>query len=258
MPDASAPLHNRFLHGLREGRVQYGLWLSLADPVAAEIAAGAGFDWVLIDGEHAPNDLRTTLHQLQAVGGYPVSPIVRPVSGTPEAIKQLLDLGAPTLLVPMVESAEQAVALVHATRYPPRGGRGVATARASRWGRTPGYWADADDETGLVVQVESLAGVAAIDAIAAVDGVDAVFVGPSDLGAAMGHLGAAGHPDVVAAVVAALGAIVRAGKPAGVLTTDATLAATYRDAGATFIGLGVDTLLLARATSALLASVRGS
>lgn len=247
---------NEFKRRLVTGELQIGLWVSLADPTAAEIAAGAGFDWLLIDGEHAPNDLRTILHQLQAVAAYPVSPIVRPARGEAASIKQLLDLGAQTLLVPMVETPDQAEHLVRCVRYPPAGLRGVATARAARWGRVEGYWATADAETCLVVQIETPTGLANLDAIAAVDGVDAVFVGPSDLAAALGHLGAAGHRAVREVVVDAIGAIRRSGKAAGVLSVDPSTAREYVEAGVSFVGVGVDTLLLARATAALAAEFR--
>lgn len=248
---------NRFKRRLSSAEVQYGLWVSLADPVAAEVAAGSGLDWLLIDGEHAPNDLRTVLAQLQAVAAYPVTPIVRPVRGDPALIKQYLDLGAQTILAPMVESAAQARELAAALRYPPAGSRGVATARAARWGRVEGYWAQADDEMCLIVQIESRAGLEALPEIAAVAGVDALFVGPSDLAAALGHLGDPGHPTVVAAVSEAIGTIAAGGKAAGVLAPSAELAAAYTEAGATFVAVGVDTMLLARATDDLAARHRG-
>src|ERR1700693_3839624 len=163
---------NPFKAALQSPEPQFGLLLGLADSYCAEICAGAGFDWVLIDGEHAPNDVRSILSQLQAVAPYPVHPIVRPVSGDVQLIKQLLDIGAQTLLVPMVESAEQAKLLVQAMRYPPAGIRGVgaALARASQWNRVTNYLDQANDQMCLLVQVETRAGLENLDAIAAVEG----------------------------------------------------------------------------------------
>ncbi len=249
---------NLFKQRLLEGTTQYGLWVSLADSVAAEIVAGAGFDWFVIDAEHAPNDVRSILHQLQAVSGYTASPIVRPIEGTKPAIKQLLDIGAQTILVPMVETAEQAKRLVRAMRYPPDGERGVATARSARWGRVENYWRQADAETCLIVQVESNLGLENLTEITAVDGVDAVFIGPSDLGASLGHLGDAKNPKVRRAVCDALSEIRAGNKSAGVLTTNPSLAVEFTEAGANFVGVGVDTILLANATSALVAEFQRS
>ena len=242
---------NRFKRRLDTGEVQYGIWAGLADPVAAEIVAGAGFDWMLIDAEHAPNDLRTVLAQIQAVAAYPVSPVVRPVRADAALIKQYLDLGAQSILAPMVESAAQAQDIARSMRYPPQGRRGVATARAARWGRVTDYWSGADDEACLIAQIESRAGLAALPAIAAVDGIDALFVGPSDLAADLGHLGDPGHAEVRAHVCGAIAAIRDAGKPAGVLATSPELAAQYTAAGAAFVAVGVDTMLLARSTAEL-------
>ncbi len=172
---------NRFKQRLRSGEAQIGLWLGLADPYCAELAANAGFDWLLLDGEHAPNDLRSLLGQLQALAPYPGQPVIRPVQGDTALIKQLLDIGAQTLLVPMVDSAAQAEGLVRAVRYPPAGVRGVgsALARASRWNSVAEYLDHADEQMCLLVQVENLEGLANLDAIAAVEGVDGVFIGPT-------------------------------------------------------------------------------
>ncbi len=175
----------------RQGSVQFGFWLALASPYSAEVCATSGFDWLLIDGEHAPNDVPTILSQLQAIAPYPPQVLVRPPVGDPNLIKQLLDIGVQTLLVPMVDTAEQAKAIVAATRYPPAGIRGVggALARASRWNAIPDYLNKANAEICVIVQVESVTAIKNLDAIAAVEGVDAVFIGPSDLAATMGHLG---------------------------------------------------------------------
>lgn len=239
---------NTFKQRLLAGEAQIGFWLGLADPYCAELAANAGFDWLLMDGEHAPNDLRSLLGQLQAVAAYPTQPIIRPVVGDTVLIKQLLDIGAQTLLVPMVDSAEQALQLVRAMRYPPFGVRGVgsALARASRWNSVPGYLDEADDQMCLLVQVENLEGLANLDEIAAVDGVDGVFIGPADLSAAMGYRGNPGHPEVQAAIEEAIARIQRAGKAAGILSADEKLARRYLELGAKFVAVGVDTTLLMR------------
>ena len=242
---------NRFKEGLAGDRVQYGLWMGLADPVVAEIIAGAGFHWLTIDQGHAPNDVRTTLAQLQAIAPYPVEPIIRPLQADRALVKQAMDLGARTILVPMVDTPELAAEMAAAVRYPPAGTRGVASARAARWGGRTDHWYGADAEACLVVQIESTTALDNLEAIAAVDGVDALFVGPSDLGAALGHLGGAGHPEVRDAVVRAIRAIRAAGKPAGVLATTPELVDEYVAAGASFVGVGVDTHVLARATSVL-------
>ncbi|MFF7110025.1 4-hydroxy-2-oxoheptanedioate aldolase [Pseudomonas sichuanensis] len=239
---------NTFKQRLRSGQAQIGLWLGLADPYCAELAANAGFDWLLLDGEHAPNDLRSLLGQLQAVAPYPGQPVVRPVVGDTALIKQLLDIGAQTLLVPMVESAEQARQLVRAVRYPPYGVRGVgsALARASRWNSIPGYLDLADEQVCLLVQIENREGLANLDQICAVDGVDGVFIGPADLSAAMGHRGNPGHPEVQAAIEDAIVRIGRAGKAAGILSADEVLARRYIELGAAFVAVGVDTTVLMR------------
>lgn len=247
---------NTFKHRLAGGEPLLGLWLALADSVAAEIAGGAGFDWLVVDGEHAPNDLRTTLAQLQALAPYSAEPVVRPVVGDANLLKQLCDIGARTFLVPMVESAEQAHQLVRAIRYPPDGFRGMGTglARAARWNRIAGYAAAANAEMCLLVQIETRTGVAELDAITAVDGVDGVFIGPSDLGADLGYPGRPDHPDVVAAVGDAIARVAAGGKAAGVLAGNLDTAATYRERGARFIAVGADTGLLVRATDELRAA----
>ena len=245
---------NPFKRALREGRTLIGMWLALANPYTAEICATAGFDWLLIDGEHAPNDVRAILAQLQALAPYPVSPVVRAVTGDTALIKQLLDIGAQTLLIPMVESADQARQLVAAVRYPPRGVRGIGASisRASRWQAIPEYLAaTGDEEICLLVQVESKAGLDNLAAIARVDGVDGVFLGPSDLSASYGHRGNPAHPEIVAAIEAAIAAIVAAGKAAGILTADERLARRYIELGATFVAVGAEVTLLANAARAL-------
>ncbi|SHH95812.1 4-hydroxy-2-oxoheptanedioate aldolase [Pollutimonas bauzanensis] len=249
---------NLFKQALRDKKPQIGLWVGLADAYVAELLAGTGFDWLLIDGEHAPNDIRSILAQLQAVAPYPSHPIVRPPIGDVALIKQLLDTGAQTLLIPMVETAEQAALMVAATRYPPRGIRGVgsALARSSRWNQVTDYLHVADREMCVLVQIESAAGLANLDAIAQVPGVDGVFFGPADLSASLGFLGQPGHPDVQHAIAQGIERVLAADKAPGILTSDAGLARQYLDAGALFVAVGVDTTLLASSARQLSASFR--
>ncbi len=249
---------NAFKQALRAGQPQIGLWVSLAEAYVAELLAGSGFDWMLLDGEHGPNDVRSILSQLQAVAPYPVAPVVRPVIGETALIKQYLDLGAQTLLIPMVETPEQAVQLVRACRYPPEGVRGVgaAVARASRWNLYTDYLHKADDEICLLVQVETASAAARLKEIAAVPGVDGVFFGPADLSASMGHRGNPGHPEVQKVIEEGIATVRAAGKAAGILTVDPTLARRYLELGALFVAVGVDTTLLARASRELAASFK--
>lgn len=234
---------------------QIGLWIGLADSYSAELAANAGFDWLLFDGEHAPNDVRSLLTQLQAVAPYSSSAVVRPAVGDAVVIKQLLDIGAQTLLVPMVDTAEQARELVRAMWYPPEGIRGVgaALARASRWNNIPDYLARANEEMCLLVQIETHTALGNLEEIAAVDGVDGVFIGPADLAASMGHRGNPGHPEVQRAIEDAIARIRRAGKAAGILMADEKLAKRYLELGCAFVAVGVDTSLLMRTLTALAA-----
>ncbi|MDM7831614.1 HpcH/HpaI aldolase family protein [Cellulomonas edaphi] len=232
-----------------------GMWVCSGSPVVAEICAGAGLDWLLVDMEHGPNGLGSVLAQLQAVAAYPATPVVRVPSDDAVVIKQVLDLGAQNLLVPMVSSAADAERVVRAVRYPPRGVRGVgsALARSARWNRVEGYLADADDHVSLVVQVETAAGVDAAAAIARVDGVDGVLVGPSDLAASLGLLGQQTHPDVTAAARRVLDAVAGVGVPVGVNAFDPAVADAYLAAGASFVIVGADVTLLARGSDALAA-----
>lgn len=251
---------NRFKQALRENRPQIGLWLALASPVTAEICGGAGFDWLLLDAEHGPNDLPLLLAQLQALAASPSHPIVRVPEGDARIIKQVLDIGAQTILVPMVESGAHARALVRAMRYPPAGMRGVgaALARASAYDGIPDYLTTANDQVCLLLQVESRAGLAAIDEIASIEGVDGIFVGPADLAADMGHLGNPGAPEVQRAVEAALERIRSHGRAAGILTGDEALARRYLELGATFVAVGHDVGLLGGGAARLAAAFTGS
>ncbi|OWV98036.1 4-hydroxy-2-oxoheptanedioate aldolase [Rhizobium sp. R693] len=249
---------NPFKQALKEGRAQIGLWQALANPYTVEISAGAGYDWLLLDAEHAPNDVPLLVSQLQAMKGSVSHAVIRPPVGETWIIKQLLDIGAQTLLVPMVDSKELAEAMVKAVRYPPYGMRGVgaALARASSFNRIPDYLQTANDEICLLLQVESRAGLAALDAIASTEGVDGVFIGPADLAADMGFLGKPGAPEVQGEVEKALLRIRSLGKAAGILTADLALAKRYLELGATFVAIGNDVTLLANATTKLLDDFR--
>jgi 4-hydroxy-2-oxoheptanedioate aldolase len=247
---------NLFKARLLRGESQIGLWCTLADATAAEIVAGSGFDWLLLDTEHAPGGVETTLSQLQAVAAYPVSAVVRPAANDPVLIKKFLDIGAQTLLVPFVCSAAEAAAAVAATRYPPDGVRGVAgTTRATRYGRVKAYHARAAEELCVLVQIETSDALAQLEAIAATPGVDGVFIGPNDLAASMGHAGDAGNPAVIAAVEDAIRRLKAIGKPSGVYIGPA-LAKRCIELGSTFTAVGGDMGLLARGTEALAASFR--
>jgi 4-hydroxy-2-oxoheptanedioate aldolase len=250
---ATTPMTNLFKQALAEKRAQIGLWLSLGEAYTAEVCATAGFDWVLVDGEHSPNDVRSLRDQLQALAAYPVHPVVRVLKGDAALVKQVMDIGAATVLVPMVEDAEQAAEMVSAMRYPPEGTRGVGAsgARVSRWSARADYLAHANDEACLLVQVESANALSNLESICAVPGVDGVFIGPADLSASLGHRGNPGHPEVQHAIDAALRTIVASGKAAGILTTDPTLARHHLALGATFVAVGIDVLLLAQATRSL-------
>lgn len=236
-----------------------GLFLSSGSPTNAEIVAGAGFDWLLIDAEHSPYSLGTVLELLRAVAPYEATPVVRiPVNDT-ALIKQYLDLGAQNLMVPMVHTAEDAEAAVAAMHYPPRGVRGIgaALARSSRYNAVPGYLAKASETVSLTVQVESGEAVKNAAAIAAVDGVDSVFVGPSDLAASMGHLGKQDHPEVLDAISSTFEAVRAAGKPVGVNAFNTTQARKYLDAGASFVCIGADVQQLAGAATKLITDFKG-
>jgi 4-hydroxy-2-oxoheptanedioate aldolase len=241
--------HNPFKQALLAGRQQIGLWHGLANPYVSELLAGTGFDWLAIDAEHSPNDLRNVLCQLQAIAPYPVHAVVRTVSDDVTVLKQYLDIGAQTILVPMVETGEQAARVVAATRYPPRGIRGVgsALARASRWNQVANYLQDCEREICVLVQVESTAGLMNLPGIAATEGVDGVFFGPADLAASMGMLGRSSDPQVQEAIAQGITTVRNAGKAAGVLSADQVIAITYLNLGALFVAVGVDTTLLVRA-----------
>jgi len=249
---------NHFKSALKEGKTQIGCWVGLADSYCAEIAASAGFDWLLIDGEHAPNDLRSILTQLQIIQNSPSNAAVRLPIGETWMIKQFLDAGAQTILIPMVESAAQAEELVKACHYPPKGVRGVgsALARASNFGGIPDYVTTADDEICLLVQVESQAGLDALDDILKVEGIDGVFIGPADLAGDMGYLGKPKEPKVVAAIEEAIVKIASSDKAAGILTLDETFANKCIDLGAKFVAVGIDVTAYATAMRSIAAKFK--
>jgi 4-hydroxy-2-oxoheptanedioate aldolase len=244
---------NTFKRALRGGEPQIGLWVGTTDPTVVELLASAGFDCLVFDAEHSPNDPRSVLPLLRAVAPYPVHPIVRPVHGAAEAIKQYLDIGAQTVVVPMIETADEAARVVAATRYPTRGIRGVASAttRASRFNQIEHYFQRADAEMCVLVQVESVKGLRNLQAIAAVEGVDGVFFGPADLAASMGLLGKPSDPAVGAAIAEGIATVKSAGKAAGTLTIDRRLAREYLAMGALFVAVGVDMSLMLKAATEL-------
>jgi 4-hydroxy-2-oxoheptanedioate aldolase len=247
---------NTFKQALQRQQPQIGLWINLIHSLSTEICAGAGFDWLLFDGEHTPNDLRSMLAHLQTIAAYDSQPVCRVPVGDTALIKQYLDLGVPNLLVPMVDTPEQARALVKACRYPPQGIRGMAGARASRWGRIARYAQEANAQICLLVQAETRLAMSNLDGILDVDGIDGVFIGPADLSASMGHVGDAGHAEVQAAIEDAIVRIRQAGKAPGILTADSALSRRYLELGALFVAVGLDTQLLVRGTTELLGQFR--
>ncbi len=248
---------NAFKRALREGRPQIGLWSVLANASVAELLGASGYDWLLIDMEHAPNELPAVQAQLQALRGSATTPIVRPPWNDMVWVKRVLDLGAQTLLIPYVQTAEEAAQAVAYLRYPPAGRRGVAGGtRATQWGRVRDYYKRVEGELCLLVQVESRQGLENLDAIAAIPGVDGIFIGPADLSADMGHLGDPQHPDVQAAIEEAVRRIRAAGKAAGILARGEEGARSWLSAGCLFVAVGVDASLLAQAADGLAAKFR--
>jgi len=248
---------NHFKRAILSGQPQTGFWCSMASNIAVEILAGSGFDWLLLDTEHSPNDLAMVYSQLQACMENTTQPIVRPPWNEPVIIKRLLDAGVQTLLLPTVQSAEEAAAAVAATRYPPNGVRGfAATSRSSRFGRIDDYHTRCEQEICVLVQIETPAGVDNLEAICAVEGVDGVFVGPGDLSAAMGYLGKQSDPAFKRIVEETITRIVACGKPAGMLTGDLPFAHRCFELGALFVAVGSDSGLLARGSEKLAAEFR--
>jgi 4-hydroxy-2-oxoheptanedioate aldolase len=243
---------NAFKHAIAAGRLQIGLWSSLCSNIVADILADSGFDWILLDTEHSPNELPSLLSQMQALARGPTTPIVRPAWNDAVLIKRIMDIGAQTLLVPFVQDAEEAKRAVAATRYPPQGIRGTAGgSRASRYGRVPGYLKTANEEVCLLVQVETRAALDKLEEIAAVEGVDGVFIGPSDLAASLGHVGELAHPDVQKEIAGAARRLKAVGKAGGILTLDEDEARRYIDWGYIFVAVGADNVILSRGADRL-------
>jgi 2-dehydro-3-deoxyglucarate aldolase len=246
------PFPNRFRQDLIAGKRLIGCWASLGSPITTEVLGVAGFDWILLDAEHAPNDVLTLVPQLMALKDSVSAPVVRPPSNDVVVIKRLLDAGFHNFLVPFVEDADEARRAVAATRYPPAGVRGVSVSqRSNRYGAVPDYFRIVNDTIAVMVQIESRAGVRAAASIAAVDGVDGLFIGPSDLAAAYGYLGAAGHPEVQEAMAQVIAAARSAGKPVGILAPVEADARRYLAMGASFVAVGSDLGVLRMATQAL-------
>ena len=243
---------NKFKQRLKAGEPQVGLWSSLSSAAATEILADSGFDWILIDTEHAPNETPMVADQLRAASMGSASPVVRPAWNDVVILKRLLDVGVQTLLVPFIQNAEEAARAVAATRYPPRGMRGVASVhRANRYGRVPDYFARADDEMCVLMQLETRQAVEALEEIAAVDGVDGVFIGPSDLAASLGYLGNNAHPEVREMIERACRRARAVGKPIGILAPIESDARAYLDMGFGFVAVGSDVVVLRKGCDAL-------
>jgi 4-hydroxy-2-oxoheptanedioate aldolase len=254
--DTQVPI-NLFKRAIREGRPQIGLWSSLCSNLAAEVIAGSGFDWILIDTEHAPNELPTVFNQLQALVGGTAAAVVRPAWNDLVLMKRLLDVGAHNLLIPYVQTAGEARAAVAATRYPPQGVRGVAVApRANRYGRVKDYYKRIGDELCVLVQIETRLALQNLEAIAAVEGIDGLFIGPSDLAAALGHLGEPGHPEVRSAIEDALQRIRQTGKASGILAPVESDARHWLAQGCVVLAVGSDLGLLARHSEELAAKFK--
>jgi len=250
---------NPFKQALAEGRLQIGFWQSLATTITAEISAHAGFDWLLLDGEHGVNHLISIRDQLQVIDPSPSQAVVRIASVDVVQVKQVMDAGAQTVLVPIVNTAADAELMARAMRYPPEGirGNGAGVARVSGYGRNPDYLKGANDAACLLVQVETRQALDNLDAIAATDGVDGVFIGPAYLATSLGHHGNPGHPEVQSAIESAIKRILAAGKAPGILIGDETLARRYIELGALFVAVGSDVSVLVNGTSALAARYKG-
>lgn len=247
---------NRLKEALRNGQKQIGLWSTLSSNYTVEVLAGAGYDWLVLDTEHSPADLENLLGQLQAIAPYPTTPVVRVPWNDMVNIKRVLDLGAQSLLIPQINTAEEARNAVAYTRFPPAGLRGVAGAtRGTRFGRIKNYFKTAHEDICVIVQLESKESLDHLEAIAAVDGVDGLFIGPADLHASLGYPGERAHADVLPTIEQAIRRIVKCGKSAGILT-DETLAKRWIDAGSTFVGIGSDVGILARGAEALAAKFK--
>lgn len=244
--------HNRFRQSLQQGETLIGCWSALGNPISTEVLGLAGFDWLVLDGEHAPNDITTFVPQLMALKGSSSAAVVRPPCNEPVIIKRLLDIGFFNFLIPFVESEEQALQAVAATRYPPAGIRGVSVShRSNGYGTVSDYFSSVNDNISVLVQIETQAGIDHLDAIAAVEGIDGIFVGPGDLSAALGYLGQPNHPQVQAAIRHIFERAAAAGKPSGILAPAEADARRYLEWGAKFVAVGSDLGVLRGATQAL-------
>jgi len=258
MAPIRSPIPNPFRRALLGRERLIGLWASLASPISTELLGYSGFDWLLLDGEHAPNDIQTLMLQLMALKDSPSAAVVRPQWAEPILLKRLLDLGVYNFLMPFVESAEQARDAVAATRYPPRGIRGIAVAqRSNQYGYVPDYFQRVDDNICVLVQIESRPGVEAVEEIVAVEGVDGLFIGPSDLSASLGHFGTPNHPEVQAAIRRVLDCANAHGKPVGILTGVEEEARRYLEMGMTCVAVGMDVVLLRNASRQLCERFKG-
>jgi len=250
-------IHNKFKHAIQNGEKQMGLWSHLCSPISIEILAHCGYDWLLLDMEHSPNDLSEIVSQLQAMKGGTATAIVRPPWNDMVTFKRLLDVGVQTLLVPYIQTEEEARNAVAYTRYPPHGVRGYAGApRASNYGRIKDYAHLNAKELCVLLQVETLQGLENLEAIANVEGVDGVFIGPGDLSAALGHLGNPKHPEVLKVIDDAIARIKACGKAPGILTGDEALAKHYVAQGCLFVAIGADQNVLRDSATALLQRIR--
>lgn len=247
-----------FKDAISSQKAQIGLWQALGSPITVELCAAAGYDWLLLDAEHGPSTIPSLLAQLQAMNGSVSHAVVRVPNDDPTVIKQVLDVGAMTILVPFVESAEQARRIVAATRYAPEGIRGLAAGqvRASRWGRDTAYIDDAQERISVLVQIENRTGLNNIADIATVGGVDGVFIGPADLAASLGYRGRPGHPDMLIVIDNAIEKVKATGKAVGLLTLDEMLAREYIAKGCSFVAVGTDVTILARGVDSLIARFR--
>lgn len=248
---------NPFLAAIRAGKPQLGIWVGLCSPFAAEIVAGAGFDWALVDMEHSPNDLNLVLGQLQAFAAYETTALVRPEWNDPVLVKRLLDIGAQGLLFPMIQTVEEGQKAIAATRYPPNGVRGVSySTRANKFGRVKDYFTKSEDELAVLLQLETRAAVGLAGQIGALGGCDGVFFGPADIGADMGILGQPTHPDIWEFIMPVAKRLMADGIPVGTLVADTNLARRLLDEGFTFVACGIDASILAKGVDALLSEMK--
>lgn len=242
---------NQFKRNLAAGKPQIGLWMSFFAHQVVELCANSGFDWMLLDTEHSPNDPHMVHTQLMAAKGGTAHAVVRPAWNDMVMIKRFLDIGAQTLLLPYVQTPEEAHAAVQATRFPPDGLRGVAgSTRAAGFGRIKDYLNRANAEMCVLVQVETRKSLDNLDAICKTDGVDGVFIGPNDLAADLGHRGNIPHPEVQSAIADAIKRIRAHGKAPGILVGEAD-GQRMLDLGALFVAVGSDTGLLRMAADGL-------